>query len=103
MQMTFRWYGEGNDRIKLSEIILCEPFFLKGKATDNTEEQPDRYQRFCALYDYAKVVKKIGGRIFFAVCTFAGNFVKGGRNFEGGVLFARRCASAGSWCEINCR
>ena len=42
-----------------AKIILCEPFFLKGKATDNTEEQPDRYQRFCALYDYAKVVKKL--------------------------------------------
>ena len=41
------------------KIILCEPFVLKGKATEDTLEQPDRYQRFCAIYDYAKVVKRL--------------------------------------------
>lgn len=41
------------------KIILCEPFLLKGKATENTVEQPDRYERFCEIYEYAKVVKKL--------------------------------------------
>ncbi|MBR3863931.1 MAG: hypothetical protein IKJ19_02295 [Clostridia bacterium] len=41
------------------KIILCEPFFLKGSATENTEEISDRYERFLQVYDYAKVVKKL--------------------------------------------
>ena len=41
------------------KIVLCEPFFLKGSATENTEEIPDRYERFLQVYDYAKVVAKL--------------------------------------------
>ena len=41
------------------KIILCEPFMLKGSATENTEEIPDRYERFLQVYDYAKVVEKL--------------------------------------------
>lgn len=41
------------------KIVLCEPFVLKGCATINTEAIPDRYERFCEIYDYAKVVKKL--------------------------------------------
>ena len=41
------------------KIILCEPFMLKGSATENTQEIPDRYQKFLQVYDYAKVVKKL--------------------------------------------
>lgn len=42
-----------------AKIILCEPFVLEGAATKNTEEVPDKYQQFLAVYDYAKVVKKL--------------------------------------------
>lgn len=42
-----------------AEFILCEPFMLKGDATENTEEIPDRYERFCMVYKYAEIVKKL--------------------------------------------
>lgn len=42
-----------------AKIILCEPFVLEGFATENNEEIPDRYERFCQVYQYAKVVKKL--------------------------------------------
>ena len=41
------------------KIVLCEPFVLPGSATENTEEIPDKYERFCEIYEYAKVVKKL--------------------------------------------
>lgn len=41
------------------KIILCEPFVLKGSATENTDEIPDKYECFLAIYEYAKVVKKL--------------------------------------------
>lgn len=41
------------------KIILCEPFVLEGRATKNTEEQPDRFEKFCEVKKYAKVVKKL--------------------------------------------
>lgn len=41
------------------KIVLCEPFILKGSATENTEEHPDRYERIQEIYEYAKVVKKL--------------------------------------------
>lgn len=40
-------------------LILCEPFVLRGGATNSTAEMPDRYERFCEVYNYAKVVKKL--------------------------------------------
>ena len=42
-----------------TKLILCEPFVLKGTATDATEENPNRYEQFCQVYEYAKVVKNI--------------------------------------------
>lgn len=39
------------------KIVLCEPFVLEGDAT--VEEGTDRYQRFCEVYKYAAVVKKL--------------------------------------------
>lgn len=42
-----------------AKIILCEPFVLEGSATSNVEEIPDRYERFCEVYQYAEVVKKL--------------------------------------------
>ena len=39
--------------------MLCEPFVLHGWATDNTEDMPDRFEKFSEIYDYAKVIKKI--------------------------------------------
>ena len=41
------------------QIVLCEPFVLHGLATDNIEAIPDRYERFCEIYDYAKVIKNL--------------------------------------------
>jgi len=41
------------------KIILCEPFVLKGSATQDTEDIPDKYNRFLEVYEYAKVVKKL--------------------------------------------
>lgn len=39
------------------KIVLCEPFVLEGSAT--VEEGTDKYQRFCEVFKYAAVVKKI--------------------------------------------
>lgn len=50
------------DTIKVlprTKIILCEPFVLAGSATNATEEIPERYERFCQVYQYAEVVKKL--------------------------------------------
>ena len=41
------------------KLILCEPFVLEGSATQNTEEVPNRYERFSTVYQYAEVVKKL--------------------------------------------
>ena len=38
------------------KIILCEPFILKGSATDSEEGQ---WEHFLQVKEYAKVVKKI--------------------------------------------
>ena len=42
-----------------TKMILCEPFVLEGIATCNTEENANRYERFCEVYQYAKVVEKL--------------------------------------------
>ena len=39
------------------QIMLCEPFVLEGCAT--VEEGTDKFERFCAVYDYAQIVKKL--------------------------------------------
>lgn len=41
------------------KMILCEPFVLKGSATMDTEEVPNKFEMFSKIYDYAKVVKKL--------------------------------------------
>ena len=41
------------------KIVLCEPFILKGSATENTDQIPDRYKRFLQVHNYAKVVEKL--------------------------------------------
>lgn len=41
------------------KIVLCEPFVLEGTATCDIEEVPDRYSRFCEIYKYSEVVKKL--------------------------------------------
>ena len=40
-----------------TQIILCEPFVLEGSATENIELNPNRFERFKEVYQYAKVVK----------------------------------------------
>ena len=40
-------------------IILCEPFVLPGIATENTELMPNRYKKFCHVYQYAKAIKAL--------------------------------------------
>lgn len=46
-------------RLPNVKMMLLEPFVLEGYATASHEEEPDRYQRFLEVYDYAKVVKKL--------------------------------------------
>ena len=41
------------------KFIICEPFFLKGTATENIPENPTRYEQFKAVYDYAKAIEQI--------------------------------------------
>lgn len=41
------------------KVVLCEPFILKGSATDDTEQIPDKYTQFLKVYEYAKIVKKL--------------------------------------------
>ena len=40
-------------RLPKTKIILCEPFVLHGSATD------EKFEAFCEVYEYAKVVKKL--------------------------------------------
>lgn len=44
---------ETKERLPNTKIIICEPFILKGKVTE------EKYEQFLAVQDYAKVVKKI--------------------------------------------
>ena len=46
-------------RLPNVKMMLLEPFVLEGSATRNDETVPDRYEQFLAVYDYAKVVKKL--------------------------------------------
>ncbi len=46
-------------RLPNVKMMLLEPFVLEGAATRSHEQEPDRYQRFLSVYDYAKVVKKL--------------------------------------------
>lgn len=39
------------------KMILCEPFVLEGLAT--VEEGTNKFERFCEVYEYAKVVRKL--------------------------------------------
>lgn len=41
------------------KIILCEPFILKGTATQDTEAIPNKFEQFSSVYKYAEVVKKL--------------------------------------------
>ena len=49
------------------KIILCEPFVLQGSATQTTEENQNRFERFCEVYKYAETVKKLANEygLFF--------------------------------------
>ena len=44
---------ETKERLPNTKIIICEPFILKGSATE------ERYDEFLAVKEYAKVVKKL--------------------------------------------
>ena len=46
-------------RFPKARFVLCEPFVVEGSSTCATEEMPDRYERFCEVYKYASVVKKL--------------------------------------------
>ena len=58
------------------QIILCEPFVLKGRATDSTEVMPDRYERFCEVSKYAKVVEKLAAEFDLAFLPLQDAFTK---------------------------
>jgi lysophospholipase L1-like esterase len=54
------------DTIKVlpnTKMILCEPFVLEGCAT--VEEGTNKFERFCEVYEYAKVVEKIAKEFNF--------------------------------------
>lgn len=40
-------------------IVLCEPFVLPGFATKSDEQNPERYEKFCEIFNYATTVKKL--------------------------------------------
>ena len=46
---------ESKERLPNTKIMICEPFILKGSATDGEE----RWTRFLAVKEYAKAAKKI--------------------------------------------
>lgn len=46
-------------RLPNVKFMLLEPFVLEGTATKSTEIEPDRYEKFLAVYDYAKAVKQL--------------------------------------------
>ena len=41
------------------KIVLCEPFFLKGEATEDTSAYPNASKAFLEVYDYAKTVGRL--------------------------------------------
>ena len=41
------------------KIILCEPFFLNGEATEDTSVYPDAGKTFLEVFDYAKTVRRL--------------------------------------------
>lgn len=51
---------ETKERLPDTKIILCEPFLLRGKVTE------EKYDEFLAVKEYAKVVKKLAGE--FGCC-----------------------------------
>ena len=59
-----------------TKLILCEPFVLKGTATENTEEIPNRYERFCYVYQYAEVVKKLANEFDVLFLPLQGKFTE---------------------------
>lgn len=58
------------------KIILCEPFFLKGTATEDIQEKPDRYERFCDIYEYATIVKKLAREFELPFVCLQGTFIE---------------------------
>ena len=62
------------------KMILCEPFILKGFATESTVEIPDKFERFCEVYKYAEVVKKLAKEFDLPFLPLQEAFNKGAEN-----------------------
>lgn len=56
------------------KIMILEPFVLKGSATDNTEQVPDRWERFSKVKEYAVVAKRIAEKFGFAFVSLQDKF-----------------------------
>ena len=59
------------------KIILCEPFVLPGAATNNTEAMPNRYERFCQVYEYAKAIKALAEEFGLPFLPLQEKFIEG--------------------------
>lgn len=45
------------------KIIIMEPFVLRGSATDNTEDQPERFNKFSTgVYEIAKAARRVANK-----------------------------------------
>ena len=62
------------------KMILCEPFVLEGSAT--VEEGSDKYERFCEVYEYAKVVKKLAEEFDLPFVSLQDKFTGGAAKFS---------------------
>lgn len=56
------------------KIMILEPFALKGIATDNTEQVPDRWERFLEIKEYAAIAKRIAKKFGFAFVSLQDKF-----------------------------
>lgn len=65
-----------------AKIILCEPFVLEGTATQNTQEIPDKYEMFCQVYAYAKVVKKLAREFALSFLPLQEKFTLGAQKTQ---------------------
>ena len=68
-------------RLPNVKMMLLEPFTLEGVATENVKNEPDRYERFLVVCDYAKVVKKLAEEYGLIFVPLQEKFTEGAKKY----------------------
>ena len=56
------------------KIMILEPFVVKGTATEDNADIPDRYSHFCKVKEYAKVARRIADKFGFSFVELQDKF-----------------------------